>query len=67
MLKILQVHSEAFDVLFSRYRRVLHFVAYRLLCDHKDAEDAVQSFFVSVSNNVQRFECEGSFRRARCG
>jgi DNA-directed RNA polymerase specialized sigma24 family protein len=61
-LDISHAHSEAFDALFSRYRRILHSIAYRVLCNHRDAESAVQALFLSASNNVPRFKCEGSFR-----
>jgi DNA-directed RNA polymerase specialized sigma24 family protein len=61
-LHISHAHSEAFDALFSRYRRVLHSIAYRVLFNHRDAESAVQNLFLSVSNNIPRFECEGSLR-----
>jgi DNA-directed RNA polymerase specialized sigma24 family protein len=61
-LHISHAHSEAFDTLFSRYRLVLHSIAYRVLCNHQDAESAVQSLFLAASNNIPRFECEGSLR-----
>lgn len=53
---------EAFDVLFSRYRRVLSLVAYRVLDSHVDAEIAVQNCLLAVSDNVPKFENEGAFR-----
>jgi DNA-directed RNA polymerase specialized sigma24 family protein len=59
---ISQISVEAFRALFSQYRRVLYSVAYRLLFNHRDAEDAVQKFFLSASTNIPMFECEGSFR-----
>jgi RNA polymerase sigma-70 factor, ECF subfamily len=62
MLNIRSILSEAFRATFSRYHRVLYLVAYRVLFNHGDAEDAVQSFFLSASNNVPQFDCEGSFR-----
>ena len=62
MLNIRSIRSEAFRATFSRYHRVLYLVAYRVLFNHGDAADAVQSFFLSASNNVPQFDCEGSFR-----
>jgi hypothetical protein len=53
---------EALDVLFSRYRHVLSLVAYRVLGNHAEAEDAVQNCLRTVSNNVPKFEHEGAFR-----
>src|SRR6267154_4892868 len=61
-LHISHAHLEPFDALFSQYRRVLYSVAYRVLFNHRDAEDAVQNFFLSASTNIPVFECEGSFR-----
>jgi hypothetical protein len=58
-----QGNLEALDVLFSRYRRTLHLVAYRVLGDDNQAEDAVQRCLQSAaSRNVPRFENEGAFR-----
>jgi DNA-directed RNA polymerase specialized sigma24 family protein len=62
ILNISQVHSEIFTAAFLRYHRVLYLVAYRVLFNHGDAGDAVQSFFLAASNNVPRFDCEDSFR-----
>ena len=57
-----QANLEALDVLFSRYRRVLSLVAYRVLGNHQEAEYAVQNCLLTVSDNVPRFEYEGAFR-----
>src|SRR5260370_23988285 len=46
---------EAFDVLFLRYHGVLSLVAYRILGDHNQAEDAVQRCLQSAFGNVPRF------------
>jgi RNA polymerase sigma-70 factor (ECF subfamily) len=53
---------EAFDVLFSRYHHVLSLVAYRVLGNHAEAEDAVENCLLAVSDNVPKFEHEGAFR-----
>ena len=54
---------EALNVLFLRYRRTLLFVAYRVLGDHNQAEDAVQRCLQSATTrNMPRFESEGAFR-----
>jgi DNA-directed RNA polymerase specialized sigma24 family protein len=47
---------------FSRYRRLLHFVAYRVLHNQREAEDAVQKCFMSISGKDLLFESEGSVR-----
>jgi DNA-directed RNA polymerase specialized sigma24 family protein len=62
ILNISQVRSEVFNATFSRYHRVLYPVAYRVLFNDGDAGDAVQSLFLSASNNIPQFDCEGSFR-----
>jgi DNA-directed RNA polymerase specialized sigma24 family protein len=59
---ISQLHSIALNAFFSRYRRVLHSIAYRVLLNHRDAESAVQNLFLWASRNIPRFKCEGSFR-----
>lgn len=53
---------EELDILFSRYRRVLSLIAYSVLGDHAEAEDAVQNCSLTVSGNVPKFEHEGAFR-----
>ena len=62
MLNISPRRLEIMKATFSRYHRVLYLVAYRVVCNHGDAEDAVRSFFLSASNSVPHFDCEGSFR-----
>jgi DNA-directed RNA polymerase specialized sigma24 family protein len=57
-----QENLEALDVLFSRYRRVLYRVAYRVLDNHQEAKDAVRNCLLAASCNVPRFENEGAFR-----
>jgi RNA polymerase sigma factor (sigma-70 family) len=57
-----QESSEALDVLFSRYRRVLYRIAYRVLENHEEAEDAVQNCLLAASCNVPRFDSVGAFR-----
>src|SRR5260370_38945328 len=56
-----QGNLEALDVLFARYRRTLLLVAYRVLGDHNQAEDAVQRCLQSTSWNRPHFENEGAF------
>jgi Sigma-70 region 2 len=57
-----QNNLKTFDVLFSRYRRVLSFVACRVLGDLKDAQDAVENSFLTASYRMPPFEDEGAFR-----
>jgi DNA-directed RNA polymerase specialized sigma24 family protein len=58
----LQENLEALDVLFSRYRRVLSLVAYRMLGNSEEAEVAVQNCLRAASDYVPRFESEDAFR-----
>lgn len=53
---------EALDVLLSRYRRVLALIAYRVLGNHEEAEDAVQNCIRVASDRAPRFDHEGAFR-----
>jgi RNA polymerase sigma factor (sigma-70 family) len=57
-----QENPEALDVLFSQHRRVLYRIAYRVLENHEEAEDAVQNCLLAASCNVPRFDSEGAFR-----
>jgi len=57
-----QENLDSLDVLFSRYRRVLYRVAYRVLDNHQEAKDAVRNCLLTVSCNAPRFENEAAFR-----
>lgn len=57
-----QENLDSLDVPFSRYRRVLYRVAYRLLGNHQEAKDAVRNCLLAASRNAPRFESEGAFR-----
>jgi DNA-directed RNA polymerase specialized sigma24 family protein len=57
-----QENLDSLDVLFSRYRRVLYRVAYRVLDNHQDAKDAVRNCLLAASCSVPQFENEGAFR-----
>ena len=57
-----QENPEALDVLFSRYRRVLYRIAYRVLENHQEAKDAVCNCLLATSCNVPQFDSEGAFR-----
>jgi RNA polymerase sigma-70 factor (ECF subfamily) len=57
-----QGNHEVLHVLSSRYYSVLYFVAYRLLRNHREAEDAVQNGLLAASYSASSFEDEGAFR-----
>jgi DNA-directed RNA polymerase specialized sigma24 family protein len=50
------------DVLLSRYRPVLTLIAYRVLCDDKKAEVAVENCIRVASDTAPQFDHEGAFR-----
>jgi hypothetical protein len=50
------------EVLLSRYRRVLTLIAYRVLCDDKKAEVAVENCIRVASDTAPQFDHEGAFR-----
>ena len=53
---------EASDVLFSRYRPLLSLIAYRVLGNREEAEDAVRNCLRTAADGAPRFEQEGAFR-----
>jgi RNA polymerase sigma-70 factor, ECF subfamily len=53
---------EAFNVLFSRYRQLLYRVAYRVLHNHEEAEDAVQNCLLLAYSKLEEFKHAGAFR-----
>jgi RNA polymerase sigma-70 factor, ECF subfamily len=58
----LQGNREAFNVLFSRYRQLLYRLAYRVLHNHEEAEDAVQNTFLLAYSKLEGFKHDGAFR-----
>ena len=57
-----QGNLEGLDVLFARYRSVLSLIAYRVLGNREDAEEAVQNCLRLASDRAPRFDHEGAFR-----
>jgi DNA-directed RNA polymerase specialized sigma24 family protein len=57
-----QENLDSLDVLFSRYRRILYRVAYRVLDNHQEARDAVRNCLLAASCNAPQFVSEGAFR-----
>ena len=53
---------EASDVLFSRYRALLSLIAYRVLGNREEADDAVRNCLRTAADSAPRFEQEGAFR-----
>ena len=48
--------AEAFEILVTRYQRVLFSVALRMLGDHADAGDATQAAFVKAFEGLDTFD-----------
>jgi RNA polymerase sigma-70 factor (ECF subfamily) len=58
----LQGDREAFDILFARYRSLLYRLAYRILRNCEEAEDAVQNCSLLAFCKLTGFKHEGAFR-----
>ena len=54
--------STSFYVQASRYRGLLHFVAYRVLGDPDKADIAVENCLLAAFRHVRTFDCDGAFR-----
>ena len=54
--------QKALDLLLARYRRLLCDLARRILRNHEEAEDAMQSCLLLAYRNLSNVKCEGSFR-----
>lgn len=57
-----QRDRDTFEMRFSRSRRLLYFIASRILGDSEHAEKAVHNCYFSASREPQEFEHEGAFR-----
>jgi RNA polymerase sigma-70 factor (ECF subfamily) len=58
----LEGDQKALDLLLARYRRLLYDLALRMLRNHEEAEDAVQSCLLLAYRNLSNVKCERSFR-----
>ena len=45
-----------FEVLYTKYRGLMFYIANGILNNEQDAEDAVHSAFVSIAENIQKIE-----------
>jgi RNA polymerase sigma-70 factor, ECF subfamily len=52
----------AFDILFARYRPLLYRLAYRIIRNHEESEDAVQNCSLLAYCKLEAFKHEGAFR-----
>ena len=58
----LESDPKMFEDRFARCRRLLHFLAARVLGSEDEAEDAVRNCRAAASRNPPSFESEGAFR-----
>jgi RNA polymerase sigma-70 factor (ECF subfamily) len=58
----LQGDRDAFNVLFARYRHLLYCLAYRVLRNREESEDAVQNCSLRAYCKLAAFKHEGAFR-----
>src|SRR5215472_3706763 len=58
----LQGDQKALDLLLARYRRLLYDLALRILRNHEEAEDAVQSCLLLAYRNLSNVKSQSSFR-----
>ena len=45
-----------FEIIYTQYKDTLYAVAYKILRNHHDAEDAVHHAFVKLAENIQKIE-----------
>jgi hypothetical protein len=57
-----QEHPSIFAARFARCRGLLRFIASRVLGSNEEAENALQSCWLTASCNPPKFEYEGAFR-----
>ncbi|MDZ4804225.1 MAG: sigma-70 family RNA polymerase sigma factor [Candidatus Eisenbacteria bacterium] len=59
--QVLDGHAATFEVLVERYQTVLFNLALRILGDHDDARDAVQTAFMKAYQKLDTFDSEHRF------
>jgi hypothetical protein len=62
LMKAAMRNPVVFDDRFSRCRRLLYFIARRVLGGSEGAEEAVKNCLLTVTRNLPKFESEGAFR-----
>ena len=56
------ITTSTFDARFSHYRRLLYFIATRVLGGTERADEAVENCWLSASRNPPHFEYDSAFR-----
>lgn len=54
--------TDAFVVLMERYRRMVYFVALKMVKTHDDADDVAQQTFISMHKNLAKFRGDSSVK-----
>lgn len=60
LIYLSMIESEAdkslFEQLYIRYKGLMYHIAYRILQNREDAEDAVHQAFVSLAKNIKKLQ-----------
>lgn len=60
LIYLSMIESEAdkslFEQLYIRYKGLMYHIAYRILQNREDAEDAVHQAFVSIAKNIKKLQ-----------
>ena len=51
-----QEDKEKFEVLYEEYRGLMYHIAYQILNNYQDAEDAVHNAFVTIAENIKKID-----------
>lgn len=51
-----RAHSTAFEQIYRQYRNLMYHVAFQILQNPQDAEDAVHNAFVKIAENIEKIE-----------
>ena len=54
-------HKEGFELLYATYGHKIYNLVYRLMGDHKDAEDITQETFIQVYRHIDQFRGDSQF------
>lgn len=54
--------EDAFQELYRRYEKTIHYMAYRILNNHHDAQDATQAVFIQLHHSIKDLKCPQYFR-----
>lgn len=49
-----ELHKNKFEKLYYRYRNLMYYIAFQVLNDERDSEDAVQEAFLRIAKNMDK-------------